>query len=97
MTLLFWVTSPSVLAFLFAWRSSGGEWASFTFRVLFAYHGLGFPGPTVGQYEFTPRGTQRGRTVVPETMGASQSCTDALLRLPGNAATLALLPSENSA
>src|SRR6266849_3924200 len=97
MTLLFWVTTPSALAFLVASRSLAGKGALFTFRLLFASHGLGFPGPTVGQYEFTPRGTQRGRTVVPETMGASQSCADALLRLSGNAATLPLLPSESSA
>jgi hypothetical protein len=29
-----------------------------TFRFLFAYHDLGFPGPMVGQYEFTPRSKQ---------------------------------------
>ena len=75
----------------------GGNSPFLTFRLLFAYHDLGFPGPTVGRHEFTPRNKQRGKTVVRETLGASRSRTYALLRLPGNAATLALLSSESSA
>src|ERR1700674_3276897 len=76
-----------------AWPSSP---PSLTFRFLFAYHDPGFPGPTVGHHEFTRRTKQRGWTVVSEAVGSSQSCAYALLRLPGNAATLALLPSESS-
>src|SRR5260370_37427204 len=70
---------------------------SLTFRFLFAYHDRGFPGPTVGHHEFTRRTKQRGWTVVSEAVGSSESCAYALLRLPGNAATLALLPPESFA
>src|SRR6266446_1542921 len=94
MRLLSWVTSPSGLAFLFAWRSSGGKWASLTFRFLFAYHDVGFPGPTVGQYEFAPRSKQRRETVVTKTLGATKARLDGLLRLPGDAAPLPLFPAE---
>src|SRR5579859_7361504 len=67
-----------------------------TVRFLFAYHDLGFPGPTVGRHEFTPRSKQRGNTVVPEALDASAPCADSLLRLSGNAAALTLLSSESS-
>src|SRR5258708_39909392 len=67
-----------------------------TVRFLFAYYDLGYPGPTVGRHEFAPRSKQRGNTVVPETLGATQSCIDALLRLSGNAAALTLLSTQSS-
>src|SRR6266576_1837242 len=50
-----------------------------TIRFLFAYYDLGFPGPTVGRHEYAPRSKERGKTVVREPLGASQSCTHALL------------------
>src|SRR5947209_4334606 len=67
-----------------------------TVRFLFAYHELGYPGPTVGRHEFAPR-SKRGNTAVPETLGTAQPCAGSLLRLPGNAAPLALLPSKSPA
>jgi hypothetical protein len=46
-----------------------------TVRFLFAYHDLGYPEPTVGRHEFTPRSKQRGDTAVSETPGAARVLT----------------------
>ena len=67
------------------------------FRLLFAYHDSGFSGPMVGRYEFTHRVEQRRKTVASQSLAATEARSDTLLRLPGNAATFALLPSESSA
>ena len=68
-----------------------------TFRLLFAYHHNPFPGTLVRHYEFTRRGNHHRESVVSKTLGATRAGVDTLLRVPGDAATLALLSSENLA
>ena len=68
-----------------------------TIRFLFAYHNLGFPGPSVGRHEFTHRVEQRRKIAVSQSLAATEARFDTLLRLPGNATIVALLPSESSA
>ena len=66
-------------------------------RFLFAYDHNPLPGSMVGLYEFTRLIKQHRERLVSKTLGAAQPGADALLRVPGNAATVSLLPSESPA
>src|SRR5882672_11163424 len=66
-------------------------------RFLFAYDGASFQGPMVRHHELTHRVNAHGAIPRPESVDITRPRIYRSLRLPGNAATLALLSSENLA
>lgn len=66
-------------------------------RFLFAYDNACFKGPMVLPHELTHRINARGATRRPQSVDIARPRMYCFLRLPGNAAPLALLSSENLA
>ena len=64
-------------------------------RFLFAYDGASFQGPMVRRHELTHRVNAHGATRRPESVDIARPGIYRSLRLSRNAATLALLSSEN--
>jgi hypothetical protein len=64
-------------------------------RFLFAYNGASFQGPIVRRHELTHRVNAHGAARRPESLDIARPRIHCFVRLPGNAATLALLSSEN--
>jgi len=67
------------------------------FRFLFAYDSVSFQGPMVRHHELTHRVNAHGETRRPDSVDIARPGIHHSLRLSRNAATLALLPSENIA
>src|SRR5580692_1158731 len=67
------------------------------FRFLFAYDSVSFRGPMVRHHELTNRVNAHGATRRPDSVDIARPGIHHSLRLSRNAATLALLPSENLA
>jgi hypothetical protein len=65
------------------------------FRFLFAYDSVSFQGPMVRHHELTHRVNAHGATRRPASVDIARPGIHHSLRLSRNAATLALLPSEN--
>ena len=66
-------------------------------RFFFAYDGVSFQGPMVRHHELTHRVNAHGATRRPDSVDIARPGIHHSLRLSRNAATLALLPSENLA
>jgi hypothetical protein len=67
------------------------------FRFLFVYDSVSFQGPMVSHHELTHRVNAHGATRRPDSVDIAPPGIHRSLRLSRNAATLALLPSENLA
>ena len=67
------------------------------FRFLFAYDSVSFQGPMVRHHELINRVNAHGATRRPNSVDIARPGIHHSLRLSRNAATLALLPSENLA
>src|SRR4029077_7968795 len=66
-------------------------------RFLFAYDSVSFQGPMLRHHELTHRVNAHGATRRPNSVDIARPGIHHSLRLSRNAATLALLPSENLA